>query len=130
MSPRVAQLIERVKDGVEGKLGHDIVLTLTELSARSNPDQLTVSVADCTISRNGFVIRLSRKGVAAMQILAENNGVVSVRDIKKAVYGDEAKDRSTNVVRVLMNELRLRLLPLDATIVNHHGQGYRLEVQH
>lgn len=126
----VQALVDRLHtSAMEHELRLATIQMLANMAECMDPERLEVSVTDCTASRGDVVVKFSSKAISALHVLVENGGIVPVKAIKSAVYGVLAEKRSTNVIRVLVNEMRLKLLALNADIINHHGRGYRLELK-
>ncbi len=126
---RVQLVVDQLLESKLNKtLAQDTVALLQDMASRLSPEELIVSVNDRTAVRRGRVVQLSPNQASALHCLWLRGGIVPLEDISRAVYGCLAEQRSINNIRVIMNDLRVRLHPLTVNVINNFGRGYQLEV--
>lgn len=115
-------------DAVRALAGEAATL-IENMAKKLNLGVISVDLTTNVASRQGVSVTLTPNQASLVYVLAKQfPELVPVVDLAKAVWGARLP-RSINTVRVMITDLRLRLIPLSANVQNQNGRGYRLELE-
>ena len=123
---KIHTLMEQLKSSSD-PICHDAFDVIASMASNVKTEKLVVSLHTNRASRGGRGVTLSPKKARILNVLNQAYPcVVSVREIEQAL---EQRDRSINVIRVQLCEIRRAIAVLGVNVVNIHGRGYQLEIQ-
>jgi DNA-binding response OmpR family regulator len=126
--PHIQSVLNRLHE-LGDELARDAAALITAFVSQAQPTHIAVCLTNNTVQRGGVTLSLSPNQAVALHMLSEHYpSVVTIGRLHIALWGSNS-DRSTNTLRVMMTELRKKLVPLKVLIQNQHGFGYRLELQ-
>jgi DNA-binding response OmpR family regulator len=129
LSPDIQHILNRLRAIKHDDTVVDDAIKLIEQLA-SKSELVTVSTVADYAERRGVRVKLSPHQATALKLLADNfPRIVTIREFADAIWAQRARHRSDKTLRVMMSSLRDRVeQPLKISILNHHGLGYRLEL--
>ena len=97
------------------------------LDPNLNPN-LSIDLTNNTVTRFGKTVKLTpTQAVILWRLHQTPDDIVTLPELHAAVYG-KGRQRSNNVVRVILNDMVKRVTSLRISARNYHGKGYKIDL--